>query len=204
MKLLLTKYLLLSFLAISFSATKSFGQLPSGKTPSSLISVDTATPLLYHASFKVLKYHFTGLIVFKNISEEEGIRIVFLSEAGLSIAEFSYLNNQVECLKTLPMVDKGAAKRYLSRIIFMVLYPGNCDKLKVKTEEENTSYICKGKKGKHYYIYQLDKHEQSIYKKGFSKKAVAFLSHNNVAQLIEIRKRKKVKVKMKIVENAIK
>lgn len=169
-----------------------------------VIRVDSGNPLLYHASFKVLKYKFTGLVVFKHLPKDNETRVVFLAEAGLSIAEFSYKDGEVECLRVLPMVDRKAAKNYLTRMIKMVLAEDQCSKEKVKTKNENTTRICKGKNGKHYYIYSQDLLSQISYKKELWRKAHAFVEEGIPAKRVVLQKRNKILVEMKIVDNAIK
>lgn len=205
MKPFLKKYLLLSTFLLGIGLAKVEGQIAAHTIKQrAVIAVDSGAPLLYHASFKVLKYKFTGLIVFKYLSQEEGTRIVFLSEAGLSIAEFSFVNNRVTCLRTLPMVDRRAAKKYLSKIIYLVLKASHCEQMKEKTDGLQTSYFCKGKTGKHAYICSNDKIEKIIFEKGLFRSATAHLLENKQAGKVEIKKRKKILVEMKIVQNAIK
>ena len=162
-------------------------------------------PLLYHASFKVFKYNFTGLIVFKYLSPEDGTRIVLLSEAGLSIAELSFINGEVEFLRTLPMVDRNSAKKYLAEIIQSVLTPADCNKTKVQEKEERSNFICKGKNGKHYYLYSENSLLEEVwYKKGLRRKSVGQFNDGDIAQKVMIQKWGRTKVELKIVENAIK
>ena len=200
----LKKYLFLSLFAFTIAVPKHFAQELPHHISRSVIFLNADTPLLYHASFKVFKYKFTGLIVFKNISEEEGTRIVFLSEAGLSIAEFSMKNNKIECLKAMPMVDRRSAKNYFARIIRMVLTPADCKKTKLEQNTQNTIQICKGKNGKHYYIYTAENLKEIRFKKGLSRKSIGFCENGVKTEKVLIQKRKKVLVEMKIVENAIK
>jgi hypothetical protein len=204
MNLFLRKSLFLSLFALILGTEMTGAQIVPPTCSRSVILVSPDKPLLYHASFKVFKYNFTGLIVFKNISEQEGTRVVFLSEAGLSIAEFSFKNGNVECIRTLPMVDRKAAKNYLARVIEMVLTPSDCKKKSIQQNTDNTRVICKGKSGKHYYIYTADILHEIQYKKGLCRRSVGFCGKGIDAEKVLIQKRNKILVEMKIVENAIK
>jgi len=192
-------------LFLSFTFLLNTGKVNAQKVNelSPVIQLDSNTPALYHASFKVLKYKFTGLVVFKYLPATQETRVVFLAEAGLSIAEFSFKNNTVECIRVLPMVDRKAAKKYLTRIIHMVLAESSCTKEKITTKDDITTHICKGKKGKHYYIYKQNSLEQITYKSGLCRKAHGYVSEGSPARKVELLKRKKVQVKLKIVDNAI-
>jgi hypothetical protein len=201
----LKKYFCLSIvLLLTLNVQKGKAQDSIPANGRAIINLVKGTPVLYHASFKVLKYTFTGLIVFKSISEEEGVRIVFLSETGLSIAEFSMLNNNITCLSTLPVVDRKGAKKYLSKIIHQVLTPSTCKKIKIKQKSDDLKYICKGKNGKHCYIYTSGNLQEIIYKSSICKKSVACCTKEGFAENILIQKRNKTKVKLKKVENAFK
>jgi len=169
----------------------------------SAVIVPNDAPLLYHSSFRVLNYEFTGLVVFKNSSDEECIDVVFLSEFGLSIAEFKFSDNKAECIRCIPAVDRRPAKKYLAGIIEMALIKSENCKLHFTKKENNNLYFCKGKKGKHYYIYSSDSLKQIIYKK-FNRKIIADCSKDILSEKITVQKRKKTLVEMKIVRDAFK
>jgi hypothetical protein len=203
MKSFLKRFLLLSSLLLSITCISAAGQ-PDKHQNRAIIHLASGESVLYHASFKVLKYHFTGLIVFKNISETEETRIVFLSETGLSIAEFTFRNNKAECLRTIPVLDRSSAKRYLEKLLEKILRTSTCNKVKTSNSETSEIVKCKGKKGRHYYLYTSNELKEITYRQGAFKNTTGYISREGITTRVDVKKGKKSKVEMKIVENAIK
>ncbi len=204
MKLSQKKYLLLSIVLLLFIVDNTFASCDIEENGRSIIPVKNETPVLYHASFKVYKYWFTGLIVFKYIPEQDHNYIVFLSEAGLNLAEFIAKDNTVECVKTMEVLDNNMAKKYLTGILQNLISENDCKRKKSKEEGDSLTCICKGKAGKHFYYFKDNNLQETCLKTGIRKRYRGYYQGNDYPNLIKIGKGKKTKIEFKLIKNAIK
>ena len=205
MKPLLKKFFFLNlFLIMLLSArgqTEENSPLPEQRA---ILDTNLENPVLYHASFKVLKYRFTGLIVFKYLPEKKHFHVVFLSETGLSLAEFTANNTDIKVLKTLPVANRKSIKKYMAGIIRLITTSNECRQIKYRTDDGSDQIICKGKYGKHYYLYSDQNMSQISYKKSWRRRAVGKYDSEVYPTNILLYKGKNPKVEMKIIEHAIK
>ncbi len=205
MKLLQKKFLLLNIVLLLFIINKAQANCDIENAGRSIVSSQNERPILYHASFKVYKYWFTGLVVFKYIPEKNQNYIVFLSEAGLNLAEFIAQDNNVECIKTMEVLNNNMAKKYLSGILQNLILENDCKRNRCEEEGDSLTYICKGKAGKHFYKYNTDSTLKEIcFKTGWRKHVCGYYKEKDYPDLIKIGKRKKTKIEFKLIENAIK
>lgn len=165
----------------------------------SVLYLPKEKPILYQASFKVLKYQFSGLMVFKQTSKENTIKVSLLSEAGLSVADFNVVNNKAILVKCIPVLRKKAAINYLCRLIEMLVYKPDCTESSI----HGANIYCKCKKGRYIYSPE-DEAQQVIYKRGLRKKAIGKGKYPGYTEKISFLKGKKSIIELKMIKNGLK
>lgn len=100
-------------------------------------------PVLYSSEFDIMKYRFTGLIAFRQMPEEEEIRIAFLSETGLRIMEFNYKEHEMNNTYCIPPVDKKRVKKFIGNFLLMLIENPECQTSCIEKTDEKSTYFCK-------------------------------------------------------------
>ena len=209
MKLSMKIYLLLSTFGLltCCMVPKNCTQcdLPATIELNPIIAFTDVTPVLYSSHFEVLKYNFSGLVAFRQMPDSSQIRIVFLSEVGIRIMEFSYDNGKVTNTFCLDAIKRKSTINFISHFIEILLQQPSCRKICFEGSENKSNYFCKSKKGCAEFEY-LDKRKvKTIFQEGRKKKADAIYSVSSyLPDEIEVKMRYKTVVHLKKVENAFK
>lgn len=145
-------FFFLSFLLLLGSCSLPKECVPTQKEHTSVIKpvihLTDNTPVLYQANFEVLKYHFSGLIAFRKIGENDEIRIAFLSEVGLKLMEFSYLKNQIENTYCSPAITKKSIPKFIGSFLELLIHTPECKSTCFYADGEKSNYFCKAKSEK--------------------------------------------------------
>jgi hypothetical protein len=150
------KYLILSILA--FSACNAPRDCISVNNPSEIelapvISLDSTAPALYSGEFEVMKYRFSGLIAFRKMPENQETRIVFLTEVGIRVMEFTFAKGEIKNTYCLEAAQRKSIIRFIGSFLQMLLSPPEYQSLCLVKTDDKTDYFCKLKKG--YATYKF-------------------------------------------------
>lgn len=158
MKLSTIKYLILSLLIFASACrvskdclTADYGSIHKINP---VIDLDSSAPVLYSADFKVMKYHFSGLIAFRKMPVNNETRIVFLTETGIRMMEFKYADNKINNTFCIDAVKKKSTVKFIGRFIQMLLTEPVCKELCIEKQNSQDNYFCRTKNG--YYTCRLN------------------------------------------------
>lgn len=112
-----------------------------------VIHLTDNSPVLYRANFEVLKYHFSGLIAFRKVSEYNEIRIALLSEVGLKLMEFSYSQFQIKNTYCSPAIQKKSIPKFIGGLLEMLIHTPECMSTCLYTRGNKSNYFCRAKSG---------------------------------------------------------
>jgi hypothetical protein len=150
MNLLKIKYLILS--ALLFTACNApkdciRTSIPPEHPLLPLIALDSSAPVMYSAEFEVLKYNFSGLIAFRQMPQDQQTRIVFLSEVGIRIMEFSFQNGKIINTYCFDAIKKKSVVKFLGGFLQMLLSSPNYHSVCLTQTDHKSDYFCKLEKG---------------------------------------------------------
>jgi len=180
-------------------------ELPATIIISPIIKFADDTPVLYNADIKVLKYHFSGLIAFRRMSDSSAIRIVFLTEVGLRMMEFSYENGIAINTYCLDAIKRNSTVRFMDSFIEMLLQQSKIRKTCNNNSLNKSSYFCKLKKGYAEVEYTDNIKDKSIVKEGRKNRIEARYSDNaNLPDEINVTMKYQTVIHLKKLNNAFK
>ena len=138
-------FLSILFVLLSCSKPKECSTMPydTSSVIQPVIHLVDNTPVLYHASFEVLKYHFSGLIAFRKIGENGEIRIALLSEVGLKLMEFKYINHQISNTYCASAITKKSIPRFIGSFLEMLIFKPECKRTCLYREGDKSNYFCR-------------------------------------------------------------
>jgi len=119
-----------------------------------VITLDSSLPVLYSADFEVMKYHFSGLIAFRKMLENNETRIVFLTETGIRMMEFQYSNKKIVNTFCIDAMKKRRMMRFTGSLIQLLLIQPECKRLCTIENNTKNNFFCKTKNG--YYTCRLN------------------------------------------------
>ena len=108
--------LIISLQLCSCSSTKGLGTTETSEgasiqrfSPLGSIS----EPVLFKASIGIYKDHYSGLFLIKRMPEESSIRVLFLSELGLSLMDLEYREDEFEVVNVQEFLNRPALLKTL-------------------------------------------------------------------------------------------
>jgi hypothetical protein len=209
MKISTILYLLLNVLILltSCSVPKNCIQcdLSASIEPNPVIALKNETPVLYSTDIQVTKYHFSGLVAFRQMPDSAGIRIVFLTEVGIRMMEFSYINNVIKNTYCFDAINRKSIVSLMSAFVDFLLEQPDCKNICYNSSENKSNYFCKSKKGSAVFVYIDNSKDQVIFSEGSKKSAVAkYISSSYLPDEIQVKMKHRTVIQMKKVNNAFK
>lgn len=186
------RFLLISFLFLSVGCTSYPKKLGYTKAPLSTLEVlnpyfaNTEKDYVYKARINAFKNEFGGILVVKKI-DSIAHRIVFTTELGNTIFDFSFLGTEFKVNKILKELDRKILIAILKRD-FQALIQEKNNANTVFVKDKNVLIATKIKGKSHYYRYQDDLLKK-ITRVGNQKEKVIFTFSeisDNIVQHIEI------------------
>ncbi len=170
-----------------------------------VIQLPGNSPVLYQASFEVLKYKFSGLIAFRKISKEEEIRVAMLSEVGLKLMEFSYSNQQITTTYCSPVITKKSVPKFIGSFLDMLIHEPQCKSICFYAEGGKSNYFCKAKSEK-LFIETGEKGLTSMQLYKSRKKSVksSYIKSTNVPDEITVQMKYRTTIHLIKIDNAFK
>jgi hypothetical protein len=151
MKSLTRAYLLLNVLIVLIGCSSPKDclkcELPATIEINPVIHFADEKPVLYNADIKVLKYHFSGLIAFRKMSDSSAIKVVFLTEVGLRVMEFSYREGITINTYCIEAIKRNSIVKFMNSFIEMHLQQPIIRKTCKNYSLNKSSYFCKLKRG---------------------------------------------------------
>jgi hypothetical protein len=115
------------------------------------LAVDT--PELYNTDIAVMKHRLSGLIAFRRMSDSDTTRIVFLTETGMRMMEFSHSNGHATNTYSMDALKKNTTIKFMDSFIEMLLYEPQIRKTCCTISLNKSNYFCKLKKGSAEFEY---------------------------------------------------
>ncbi|MBN1599204.1 MAG: hypothetical protein JW894_12995 [Bacteroidales bacterium] len=206
------KYCLKIFSVLSFLLTAACNTPKScipvvevpGKICQPVIALNSDIPVLYQAGFDIYKYSFSGLIAFRNMPDEEETRIVFLSEVGIKIMEFSCKRNEIINTYCIEPLQKKAALKFTRQLLSLLINTPECKSVCQPAASDKNDYFCKLKRG--YQIVEIKNGYRSyvLLHEGRNKIASGEYEQNSTPIAITVNMKLKTRIQLKKVENAFK
>ncbi len=157
--------LLLSSCSISFHGNLQKiekRQLNSGELKS--VFNDGFNKVLFKARIQLYNKYFSGLLFIKSI-ENNTIRIVFVTEIGIKIFEFEFINNDFNVHYCLEMFNKKAILKTLEKDIKLLLMNNLVnEKVKIFEDKKSKNKVYKLKKNGKSNYYFIDKETGNLIK----------------------------------------
>ena len=157
--------LLLSSCSISFHGNLQKiekRQLNSGELKS--VFNDGFNKVLFKAQIQLYNKYFSGLLFIKSI-ENNTIRIVFVTEIGIKIFEFEFINNDFNVHYCLEMFNKKVILKTLEKDIKLLLMNNLVDeKVKIFEDKKSKNKVYKLKKNGQSNYYFIDKETSNLIK----------------------------------------
>jgi hypothetical protein len=208
MNLLKIRYLILSILIYSSCGVPKESIRVSNPLEvqlSAIISPDSNAPVLYSAEFEVLKYQFSGLIAFRRMPEKKEIRIVFLTEVGIRVMEFSFNNGEIENTYSMEAIKKKSIVKFTGSFLQLLLTEPGCHSVYLNKTDTKSDYFCRLKKGNAIYEFNGINRTHVLLNKGRKKKTEAYyISSSFVPDEIFVNMKYHTQIQLKKVDNAFK
>lgn len=170
-----------------------------------IITLTNQEPILYSSEIKLLKYHFSGLMAFRQMPDSSGVRIVFLSQVGLRVMEFNYKNGNINNTYCPDIIKKQSYIKFIGSIMKALLDQPDCRKTCIKNSENKSDYFCRLKNGYHELEYFNNADVHLILKKGRKLRGEAQYSRSScLPDEIKLKMRYHSVIQMKKVDNAFK
>jgi hypothetical protein len=202
------KYLILSLLVFSAcNAPKNCIRISNHGdiklTP--VISLDSNSPVLYSAEFEALKYKFSGLIAFRKMPENQETRIVFLTEIGIRVMEFTFRNGEIINTYCIEAIQRKSIVRFIGSFLQMLLDDPGYQSVCLSKTDTKSDYFCKLKKGYATYEFIGDKKTHLSLHKGRKKNSEGnYISSSSLPDEILVNMKYKTQIQLKRVNNAFK
>ena len=149
--------LLLSSCSISFHGNLQRiekRQLNTGELKS--VFNDGFNKVLFKTQIQLYNKYFSGLLFIKSIGDNTK-RIVFVTELGIKIFEFEFLNNNFNVHYCLEMFNKKVILKTLEKDINLLLMNDlSADKVKIFKDKKNGHKVYKLKKNNQNNYYYID------------------------------------------------
>lgn len=107
-----------------------------------VIYLTNDSPVLYQASFEVLRYNFSGLIAFRKSVQRDEIRVALISEVGLKFMEFSYYDRQIRNTFCSPAISKKSVPKFIGSFLELLIHQPDCKSVCLYAEGEKSNYFC--------------------------------------------------------------
>lgn len=157
--------LLLSSCSISFHGNLQKiekRQLNSGELKS--VFNNGLNKVLFKARIQLYNKYFSGLLFIKSI-ENNSKRIVFVTEIGIKIFEFEFINNDFNVHYCLGMFNKKVILKTLEKDIKLLLMNNLVDeKVKIFEDKKSKNKVYKLKKNGQSNYYFIDKETGNLIK----------------------------------------
>lgn len=172
MKLYLQVLLLLISIIIfsTCSSTKGFVKDNSKQTEILPLLPSTYNSVIYNAKIDIGEKHFSGLFYFKAL-EDSSVRILFLTQFGLSLLDLEYKNKEFTVKKCQEFLNKKIIINTLKKDLQLLIdIPLKDNKKGIYTNQENNTLIKYNKncRKNYYYISKKNQISKIIQKKRLS------------------------------------
>ena len=161
---------------------------------------DLKQDYVYKANISVYKKTFSGIFIVKKLAEDHH-RVVFTTEMGNKIFDFTFYNNDFKVNYILDEMNKKMLLNILKQD-FKALIENNLDVLNTFSLNDTTVFETRIDNEKHYY-YIVGKRLYKIVRTGRKKEKVSFSFseiNDNIAKHISIaHKNIKFKIKLKLI-----
>ena len=115
---------------------------------------DLRKPLLFKAGIRLLKDRYSGLFLVKKMPGESSIRVVFLSELGLSLMDLEYREDEFEVVNVQEFLNRPVLLKTLQNDFRTLLLDLSAvEPVTVKEGEEGSSEILQFKHRSERYAY---------------------------------------------------
>lgn len=131
--------------------------------------------ILFNTKIYFYKKYFTGLLFIKQTSENN-FRLVFISEIGKKIFDFTLNNNTFKVEYILPAIDKPILIKTLKKDFSLMLFNdfNKSKKIKINSEDSIITLKFKTEYGKTFALYK-------------NKKLISINSSNKIRKIIDIK-----------------
>jgi hypothetical protein len=202
------KYLILSILVFSAcNAPKNCIKVTNAPDVLLLpvIALDSSAPVLYRGEFEVLKYKFSGLIAFRKMPENKETRVVFLTEVGIRVMEFTFRDGKIKNTYCIQTVQRKSIIRFISSFLQMLLEYPDYHSLCLSKTDTKRDYFCKLKKGYASYEFTGDSRTHMLMYKGNRKYTDgSYVVSSSLPDTILTVMKFKTQIQLKRVNNAFK
>ena len=163
------------------------------------------SPVLYQADFEVFKYHFSGLIAFRNDMDNHEIRIVFLTEVGLKLMEFSFTGNKMVNTFCSPVITKKSIPKFTGDFLSQLIEKPECRSICFYREGEKNKYFSrKGSKKIFLTAENGNRNEMEIRVRGEKGVKSYYPESDEIPDIIVVKMRYSTTIMLKRVSNAFK
>jgi hypothetical protein len=170
-----------------------------------VIHLTDSTPVLYQASFEILKYQFSGLIAFRQQGESNEIRVALLSEVGLKLMEFSYTNHQIINTYCTPAITKKSIPKFIGSFLESLIHTPKCKSVCIYRDGSKSSYFCRAKSEKIFIKTNEDgRTEMELRKTGKKGVKSSYLNSPELPDQISVQMKYRTTIILKKVANAFK
>jgi len=170
-----------------------------------IISLDSTTPVLYSAEFEVLKYKFSGLIAFRRMPENKETRIVFLTEVGIRVMEFTFQNEEITNTYCIEAIQRKSIKKFIESFLQMLLSKPDPHSVYLSKTDTKSDYFCRLKKGNATYEFIANKRTHVLLHKGRKKISEGkYLISSTLPDEILVTMKYNTQIQLKKVDNAFK
>jgi hypothetical protein len=203
------KYLILSIILIvtSCAIPRDCIQCDRSSLPGvgPIIGFADEKPVLYTTQLDILKYHFSGLMAFRQMADSSGIRVVFLSQVGLRVMEFSYKGGVVTNTYCPEIIKKHSYVKFICSLIQTLLTEPGYRKICVKNSENKSDYFCRSKKGYREFEYLDNNKKLMMIRNGRNSKGEATYGYSAfLPDEIYLKLKYNAILRMKKIDNAFK
>lgn len=131
--------------------------------------------ILFNTKIYFYKKYFTGLLFIKQTSENN-FRLVFISEIGKKIFDFTLNNNTFKVEYILPAIDKPILIKTLKKDFSLMLFNdfNKSKKIKINSKDSIITLKFKTEYGKTFALYK-------------NKKLISINSSNKIRKIIDIK-----------------
>lgn len=137
--------------------------------------------VIYKAQIDIYKKHFSGLFVFKMVEADSAIRVVFMSEMGMSFFDFEYKNNAFTTKQVMPGFDRDIIVNTFQEDLKQILFdPLHGDNLQLYENDKQNNIFAQRtdfSNLKHYYFYETETLKSIISKGTVRKKKIVSIEN---------------------------
>jgi hypothetical protein len=172
---------------------------------SPIIHLVNNNPVLYSSEFDIMKYHFSGLIAFRQMPEENEIRIAFLTETGLKLLEYNYKHGEVDNTFCIPIADKKRIKKLIGNFLLLLLETPDCTNLCIENIDGKSTYYCRNNSTKHKAEIIENLKTNACFSKRSNSACGTYTESEELPDKIEVKmSHGKIRIFLKRIDNAFK